>query len=96
MDMAERAAAAGMAIDPVCEMVVDPKTARSAEVRGKTYYFCSEGCRTKFAAEPGKYLARDKAGTHASHAGSLRGRNICSVGMIEIANRTPAPANSSA
>ncbi len=46
------------AIDPVCEMVVDPRTARSAEVRGKTYYFCSEGCRTKFVADPDKYLNR--------------------------------------
>ena len=46
------------AIDPVCEMVVDPKTARSAEVRGKTYYFCSEGCRIKFVADPDKYLNR--------------------------------------
>ena len=47
---------AATAIDPVCEMVVDPRTARSAEVRGKTYYFCSEGCRTKFVADPDKYL----------------------------------------
>jgi Cu+-exporting ATPase len=46
------------AIDPVCEMVVDPATARSAEVRGKTYHFCSEGCRTKFVADPDKYLNR--------------------------------------
>ena len=46
------------AIDPVCEMVVDPATARSAEVRGKTYYFCSEGCRAKFVADPDKYLNR--------------------------------------
>src|SRR5690348_4376983 len=51
-------AAAETAIDPVCEMVVDPKTARSADVRGKTYYFCSEGCRTKFVADPDKYLNR--------------------------------------
>ena len=49
-------AAAATAIDPVCEMVVDTATARSAEVRGKTYYFCSEGCRTKFVADPDKYL----------------------------------------
>ena len=46
------------AIDPVCEMVVDPATARSAEVGGKTYYFCSEGCRTKFVAAPDTYLNR--------------------------------------
>jgi len=31
--------AAATAIDPVCEMVVDPATARSAEVRGTAYYF---------------------------------------------------------
>ena len=49
---------AATAIDPVCEMVVDPRTARSAEVDGKIYYFCSEGCRVKFVAEPGKYLNR--------------------------------------
>ena len=50
--------AAATAIDPVCEMVVDPATARSAEVRGTTYYFCSEGCRAKFVADPDKYLNR--------------------------------------
>src|SRR5690349_21287355 len=51
-------AVAEKAVDPVCEMVVDPATARSAEVRGKTYYFCSEGCRSKFVADPDKYLDR--------------------------------------
>ena len=50
------ATATKTAIDPVCQMVVDPATARSAEVRGQTYYFCSEGCRTKFVADPDKYL----------------------------------------
>lgn len=52
----DQAHSGATAIDPVCEMVVDPRTARSAEVRGKTYYFCSEGCRTKFVADPDKYL----------------------------------------
>ncbi|MEQ1900522.1 MAG: heavy metal translocating P-type ATPase [Devosia sp.] len=50
------ASAANTAIDPVCQMVVDKATARSAEVRDTTYYFCSEGCRTKFVADPDKYL----------------------------------------
>src|SRR5438128_2568323 len=61
MDEASRqhgSASAEMAIDPVCEMTVDPRTARSAEYDGKTYYFCSEGCRTKFLADPAKYLDR--------------------------------------
>jgi Cu+-exporting ATPase len=42
--------------DPVCGMTVDPATARHLEHAGHTYYFCSEGCRTKFAANPGQYL----------------------------------------
>jgi Cu+-exporting ATPase len=49
-------AGAATAIDPVCHMTVNPATARSAEVDGVTYYFCSEGCRTKFLADPQKYL----------------------------------------
>jgi Cu+-exporting ATPase len=45
------------AIDPVCGMKVDPKkTAHRALHEGETYVFCSAGCRTKFEAEPGKYL----------------------------------------
>lgn len=34
-------------------------TARhKVEHGGKTYYFCSERCRTKFEAEPAKYVHR--------------------------------------
>jgi Cu+-exporting ATPase len=44
--------------DPVCGMKVDPATARHSHLHdGVTYYFCGGGCRTKFAAEPAKYLA---------------------------------------
>ena len=44
--------------DPVCNMDVDPATARgSAEYNGHTYYFCSPGCVTRFKADPEKYLA---------------------------------------
>ena len=45
--------------DPVCNMDVDPTTARgSAEYKGHTYYFCSPGCVTRFNADPEKYLWR--------------------------------------
>lgn len=45
------------AIDPVCGMSVAVAGARhTAEVRGSTYYFCCAGCRTKFLAEPGRFL----------------------------------------
>jgi len=38
-------------------MSVDPHTAKHrADYRGHTYYFCSAGCRTKFIANPQKYL----------------------------------------
>jgi P-type Cu+ transporter len=45
------------AIDPVCGMTVDPHTAKHrAEHHGHSYYFCSAGCRTKFIANPQKFL----------------------------------------
>jgi len=45
------------AIDPVCGMQVDPETAAAhAEHEGRTYYFCCQGCATKFRANPEKYL----------------------------------------
>jgi len=54
------ATAEGGVIDPVCGMTVDPHTTKHrAEHRGHTYYFCSAGCRAKFAADAQKYL-RDR------------------------------------
>lgn len=54
---AMNAAADDMATDPVCGMSVDPhKTKLRAEHAGRTYYFCSAGCRTKFIADPARYL----------------------------------------
>jgi Cu+-exporting ATPase len=45
-------------IDPVCKMKVTPRTAAARhEHEGKTYYFCNPGCKTKFAANPAKYLS---------------------------------------
>jgi len=42
--------------DVVCNMQVDPaKPAGKSEYKGTTYYFCSNGCKTKFDADPGKY-----------------------------------------
>ncbi len=58
----EKPPAAGHVIDPVCGMTVDPQTAKhKADHKGQTYYFCSAGCKTKFQANPPKYLeAGDK------------------------------------
>lgn len=50
-----------MAIDPVCKMQVDEKTAKfTSQHAGKTYYFCAPGCKKAFDAGPHKYL-----GAHA-------------------------------
>ena len=46
-------------IDPVCGMTVDPaKAAATVEQNGTRYFFCSQGCATKFRAEPQKYLQK--------------------------------------
>ncbi len=56
-----------LAKDLVCGMSVDPGTAKHRfEHDGTTYYFCCEGCRTKFAADPARYLAAGPA-PHAHH-----------------------------
>ncbi|MBC7504207.1 MAG: heavy metal translocating P-type ATPase [Sandarakinorhabdus sp.] len=51
--------------DPVCGMMVDPHTtAHRAEHDGHPYYFCSNGCRTKFIADPAKYLTTAELQSH--------------------------------
>jgi len=48
--------------DPVCGMTVDPhQTAHRATHAGQPYYFCSAGCRTKFLADPQRYLGPARA-----------------------------------
>ncbi|MEO0031193.1 MAG: hypothetical protein RIS94_951 [Pseudomonadota bacterium] len=43
--------------DPVCGMTVDPaKTPHHASHAGAEWHFCSAGCRTKFIADPERYL----------------------------------------
>ena len=47
----------GRVLDPVCGMRVDPATTpHHAGHAGQTYHFCSAGCRTKFVADPARYL----------------------------------------
>lgn len=45
--------------DPVCGKELQPSTAATSVSReGNTFYFCSEGCKDKFNAEPDKYCVR--------------------------------------
>jgi len=59
------------ATDPVCGMTVDRHAGRpTATYGGRTYYFCSEGCRAKFQAEPERYVgAAGQTAVPPQHAG---------------------------
>ncbi|HYS13729.1 MAG TPA: XdhC family protein [Burkholderiaceae bacterium] len=60
------------AIDPVCGMTVAVAGARhTAEIDGRTFYFCCDGCRTLFLADPALYQAK---GTPAA----------ATVGMVAV------------
>lgn len=48
-----------MAIDPICKMEVDEKTAKfKSEYKEKTYYFCAPGCKKEFDDNPEKYIEK--------------------------------------
>ncbi len=47
-----------MTKDPICGMEVDESKALKLQKDGKTYYFCSSSCVTKFKANPEQYLRR--------------------------------------
>jgi len=42
-------------IDPVCGIEMDQELAVSHDHKGRTYYFCCEGCKRIFVKKPGKY-----------------------------------------
>jgi putative ABC transport system ATP-binding protein len=45
-----------MAIDPVCGMSLDKENAPAeASLNGRTFYFCANGCRDEFLADPAQF-----------------------------------------
>ena len=67
------AEAAGTSTDPVCGMAVDPAGAEHrSEHAGHPYYFCSDHCRARFAAEPARYLAPAPSAPARPAAGEAR------------------------
>ncbi len=61
-----------MAKDPVCGMDVDPHTAKfRADHAGRTYYFCADRCRTKFIADPLKYLGDEPRSSEPVPEGTI-------------------------
>lgn len=59
-----------MAKDPVCGMVVDEKTALSAEIEGRLFYFCGSNCMKTFA-NPEKELSKLKKRMYVAATGAL-------------------------
>ena len=69
---AQKPDAAHQVKDPVCGMLVDPHTAEhKAEYQGRTYYFCSAGCGTKFEADPARYLEPRTAAAAPAPEGTI-------------------------
>ena len=48
-------------IDPVCEMKVAANPEKAVEHNGQTFYFCSQGCVTRFRSDPDRYLHKHAA-----------------------------------
>jgi xanthine dehydrogenase accessory factor len=56
--VAPREATEETAVDPVCEMTVEPATAADRwEYGGVTYWFCASGCRRRFERDPAAFLS---------------------------------------
>lgn len=75
-------------IDPVCGMTVDPAKARggSFDYEGTTYWFCSPGCNTKFAADPAGWLTSGPKG--------MKAMAPTSQPMTFLGRKNPAPGTS--
>ena len=73
-----------MAIDPVCGMTVDEKTAPATAVHnGTTYYFCAPGCKRTFEKDPEAVLK-----------GGSRGMGHAPVQMVTMTPPKAKPAES--
>jgi YHS domain-containing protein len=57
--------------DPVCRMTIDRHAGKpTSSFEGRTQYFCGEGCKAKFEAEPERYLgAAGRQPVALEHAG---------------------------
>ena len=85
--------------DPVCGMTVTAESPHVLEHEGKPVYFCSAGCKAKFAADPAKYM-KPAGGAAAApsrrRARALRARSTPARCTRRCARTIPAPARSAA
>jgi len=79
--------------DPICGMSVNPETARRAELDGKTFYFCCEGCRKKFLAQnPGAKVKADCCHGKSGEAAHSHAHQGSTHDQHERAPAKPSPA----
>jgi len=64
--------------DPVCGMTVTPQSEHHHNHQGTEYYFCCNGCREKFAADPERYL----------HPQEQAEAGACPTGICDISSQT--------
>ena len=56
--------------DPVCGMEIDSERAAArVEHGGRTWWFCSEGCRRAFEQDPARYAGQAAGGGHGGGHG---------------------------
>jgi Cu+-exporting ATPase len=67
--------------DPVCGMMVTEKSPHVLQHEGKTVFFCSANCKTKFAANPSKYLLTPSSASVPSKA-IIKPANSASTGIV--------------
>jgi Cu+-exporting ATPase len=78
--------------DPVCGMTVDPAgAAGSFPHKGKTYYFCSHGCLTRFQADPERYLKPGSAKSMEPTVPAVPGTQYVCPMCPEVLEDKPVP-----
>lgn len=80
------------AADPVCGMTVDPGDSLRSEHEGKSYFFCSAGCKRKFEDDPAGVLAARAKKDALKNQASNDEASCCCSGK---AGRSAAKANDS-
>src|SRR5438270_11792860 len=68
-------------VDPVCGMKVAANPDKSREYGGQRYYFCSQGCVTKFRADPNRYLRAETPAADTAPAASVAAEAIYTCPM---------------
>ncbi len=83
---------AGGERDPVCGMTVQPATAAGSFVyQGITYFFCCQGCLTKFRADPQRYLSHASVKEVIPAAPAPPGTKYVCPMCPEVSEEQPVP-----